>query len=134
MYEQMMGGTGCLGCGTGMGTQEVHTITVPPKLLLMARAFNPGAQQAAPPPDPTLQSDPSGRDDPNCAGCGPRPDDDGTIAPNGEREPFSLEPGDTGAPWWVWGGLAALVLGGAAGAGYWFWWRPRQAAQAAEEV
>lgn len=47
-------------------------------------------------------------------------------------EPFTLE--QSGPSWWVWGGLAVLILGGAAGAGYWFWYRPRQTEQDAEEV
>jgi hypothetical protein len=127
MYEHVMG-------AQGMGTQQVTQLSIPPQILVMARAFKQGMQQAAPPPDPTLRSEPGGDADPNCAGCASNSDD---VDPTPPQEPFSLEPGDTGTPWWVWGGLAVLALGAAGGAGYWFWWRPRQAAEAAlvaEEV
>jgi hypothetical protein len=61
-----------------------------------------------------------------------RPDSN-NVDPASSREPFSLESGNTGSSWWVIGGVATLILGAAAGAGYWFWYRPRQAAQIAEE-
>lgn len=114
MYER-------INSGPGMGTQEVLRIATP--LLMQARPFNSNNSQT---------SSPSGDNDPLCAGCAPDSGDVEPLPTPTSDEPFTLE--QSGPSWWVWGGLAVLVLGGAAGAGYWFWYRPRQIEQDTEEV
>ncbi len=118
MYERNMDINNRLGFGSGMGTQQVLRIATP--ILMQARPLNSNNSQT---------SSSGGDDDPLCRGCAPDSDD---VEPIPDGEPFTIEP--SGPSWWFWGGLAVLALGAAGGAGYWFWWRPRQAAQEAEEV